>query len=727
MTVQSLDPSGAGARAGFGAGAVLRAAIARVLAPLDAARGRLFPFVPVFLGCGIGAYFALPAEPDLGVLAFLAAGAVAVMVLVALWPLRGGPLLIAAALVAAGVAAAGFRAHLVAAPVLRAHYYGPVEGRLVMVDRSVSGAVRLTLDRVYLPGMAPARTPARVRVSFHGDEAAAALVPGTRVITTASLSPPSGPVEPGGFDFRRQAWFERLGAVGYTRNPALAIAPAPSGAALAITRLRLRMSAAIRTALPGEPGGFVAAILTGDRSGVGTATTEALRASNLAHLLAISGLHMGLLTGLVYGGLRGTLALVPPVALRLPIRKIAALGALAAAAFYLALSGGNVATQRAFIMAAVMLGAILLDRRAISLRSVALAGTLILVYRPEALLSPGFQMSFAATAALVAVFAALRKRRERRMQNPGARMRRRWPSWAAGLWSVALCSLVAGIATAPVAAAHFHRMAEYGLAANLLAVPLMGTVVMPAAVLAALLYPLGLHGVALWIMELGVRWILGVAHFVAALDGAVRHVPAPPGWVLPMAALGALWLIIWRGRARLAGAAVCTLALAGWGMAERPLLLISQDASLVGVRTDTGRALTRHRGAGFTARNWLAADGDGADQPTAAARLAPPDRPPGFTFGGVDWVHLFGTGAEGRLAPLCTPGVVIVIAARLTQAPDGGCTVIDQGLLRDTGALALGAGGHWTSASALQGRRPWVPRGGRGANARVPEVPAPPD
>ncbi|HHX90935.1 MAG TPA: ComEC family competence protein, partial [Paracoccus sp.] len=381
--------------------------LASPLLALGSARGHLFPFVPVLMGLGIGVYFLLPKEPDLHGwtgLAVLAAmlGAVA---------LRGPELLripaLGLALVVLGVLLAGWRSHTVAAPVLGWRYYGPIEGRIVMIDRSATNALRLTLDKVVLHDVSLARLPRNVRVSIHG-----ALefdpVPGTTVILTGHLGPPGSPVEPGGFDFRRLAWFHGLGALGYTRSPVLALGPPEPGIALAITRLRMRMSEGLRAAIPGEPGGFVAALLTGDRSGVGQETNEALRRSNLGHLLAISGLHMGLLTGAVYGGLRGGLALVPVLALRWSIRKWAAMGALGAATCYLLLSGGNVATQRAFIMATVMLGAILFDRRALSMRSVALAGTVVLAWRPEALLSAGFQMSFAATVALIATFVWLR-------------------------------------------------------------------------------------------------------------------------------------------------------------------------------------------------------------------------------------------------------------------------------------------------------------------------------
>jgi len=695
-----------------------RAATAWLTAPLIAlatARGHLFPFVPIFLSLGIGAYFALPAEPDAAVWAAIAAVALALTALALRGPEACRPLALAAALVAFGLAVAGWRAHAVAAPVLDWRYYGPVEGRIVNVDRSVSDALRLTLDQVVLRDLSPARTPARVRVSIHSGDLDIDPIPGLRAVLTAHLGPPGGPVEPGGFDFRRHAWFDGLGAVGYTRSPVLAIAPPAEGWGLAITRLRMRMSAGIRDRIAGEPGGFVAAILTGDRSGVGLDTTEALRRSNLAHVLAISGLHMGLLTGVVYGLLRGALALVPMVALRLPIRKIAALGALAAAIFYLMLSGGNVATQRAFVMAAVMLGAILLDRRALSLRSVALAAILILLWRPEALLSPGFQMSFAATVALVAVFQHLRRRRARaRAAQPRGADRRRLPGWLTGLGAIALCSLVAGLATAPVAAAHFHRMAEYGLLANLLSMPLMGTVVMPGAVIAAALWPLGLEGVGLWLMEMGTRWILAVAQWVGGLDGAVRPVAAPPAWVLPAVALGMLWLILWPGRMRMAGALVALLALAGWTQAARPVVLIAETGGLIGVMTPDGRALSRPRGDGFVARNWLEADGDAADQEGAAARLQLPEGAPiRIEVEGAIFVQLAGIRAPDLLAEVCAAGVTVVANVDLPRPAPGSCRLFDPAALAATGALAAHRGPSglvWIAAHDHAGHRPWTAR-----------------
>ena len=644
-------------------------------------RRHLFLFAPVCLAVGIGTYFGLPREPIAAEWAAL--GAVALMLMLAARWLAEDlvPLVMALLLVICGILIAGYRAHQVAGPVLNYRFYGAIEGRIVKIDRSASDALRLTLDQVWLEGIAPARTPQTVRLSLHGAQDHLDPEPGLRVMTTGHLGPPPAPSEPGGFDFRRMAWFEGLGAVGYTRIPVLIAAPASAGAqGLAIHRLRMQISRAVQDRMPGERGGFAAAILTGDRSGIAQEHLEHLRRSNLAHLLAISGLHMGLLTGFVFGLLRLMMALVPPFALRVPIRKLAALGALGAGAFYLLLSGGNIATERAFIMVAVMLVAVLLDRRAISLRSVAMAAMIILILRPEALVQAGFQMSFAATIALVAVFRVLSDDRD---------WRARIPRWALPALSVVICSLVAGLATAPIAAASFNRIAEYGLIANLLTVPLMGLVIMPAAVLAAILAPFGLDWIGLAIMSPAIGWILTVAAKVSALPGAVMPIVEPDWRVIPLMSLGALWLILWQGAARWAGLAAMGLALALWVMTDRPALLIAPEGEVVGLLGQEGRMLSRARSGSFTAASWLKSDGDSADQAQAHARsnAGPRDSVVHLRGEGFDVVHLSGKRALADLPALCLPGRIVVTNTPY-DGPGGPCLLITSTELRRTGAQA---------------------------------------
>ena len=688
--------------------ALARAGARGLAHALDSQRGHLFPWAPVCLGVGIALWFSLRWEPGASHYAALALGASALLLLA--WRLPPGlrPLAAALALVLAGALLAGHRAHSVAGPVLGWRYYGPVEGTVVEIDRSGSDKPRLTLEDVVLRDVSPERTPHRVRLSLHGEGPGAEPVPGMRAMTTGHLSPPGGPVEPGGFDFARHAWFEGLGAVGYTRVPLLVAGPPERGVGLLVTRVRMRLSAAMQAALPGETGAFAAAVTTGDRSGMSPETIEALRDSNLAHLLAISGLHMGLLTGFVFAALRTGLALVPPVALRWHTKKVAAVVALVAAAIYLALSGGSVATERAFVMVAVMLVAVLLDRRAISMRSVALAAVIVLVLRPEALMGPGFQMSFAATLALVAAFGAMRR--------PPGKRRRRLPGWARPAAGVLMSSFVAGMATAPIAAAHFNQMAHYGLLANLLSVPVMGSVVIPAAVVAALLWPVGLSAPALWVMGIGIDWILLVAGRVAHTAGAVTLVPSPPAAFLPTLVAGALFVALWRGPWRLAGLAPMALALLLWTQAERPIGLISESGGLVGWMGTEGRALSKARGDGFVAKVWLENDGDPAPQEEAALR----------GDGGEGWEsvtlpdgralrHLPGKAGPERAPEACRDGAILVLNHPWDRAPPRGttsqsCDVLDPDTLRETGAVALIAEGselRLVTAREVSGRRLW--------------------
>jgi competence protein ComEC len=677
----------------------------RPIEALDAARGSLLPWAPVFLSLGIGWYFVLPSEPDAPV--WLGLGIA--LVLCTLLALRGPPLChipsVAVALVLAGMLLAIGRAQSVAAPVLTFRYYGPVEGRIVGIDRSFSDQPRITLDRLVLSRMSPGRTPEQVRVALHGDAEAAPLAPGLRVMLTAHISPPEGPVEPGGFDFQRLAWFSRLGGVGYTRTPVMTLGPPDDSLGLFAFRIRMQLSRAIQAAIPGQSGAFAAALMTGDRSSVNSATNNALRGANLSHLISISGLHMGLLTGFVFGAVRYGLALVPPLALRINSKKLAAIVALCAAVFYLMLAGPNVATRRAFVMAAVMLVAVLADRRAISLRSVAIAALIVLMLEPESLVEPGFQMSFGATVALIVAF------------EPWAKIQPRIPKLLRPAAMLLLSSLAAGLATAPIAAVHFNRIAEYGLLANLLSVPLMGILVMPAGVIAAVLAPVGLAAPALWVMGQGTDFILWVADFVSGLEGAVRAVPTPPASVLPVLGLGGIAALIARPLwLRGVGTAVTAAAMILWAGTERPPLLIAGDGGLVGLMADAGRILSKPKGAGFVAQSWLEDDGDLTAQEAAFGRGAAPQRKGAWQdmFGTHTLHHLTGKTAPDRAAQICdtaAPGTIVVINGDWpAEADRKGCEVFDLDRLRRTGALAIDLDGDRlmiTEARTSAGTRLW--------------------
>ena len=401
---------------------------------------------------------------------------------------------------------------------------------------------------------------------------------------------------------------------------------------------------------------------------------------------------MGLLTGFVFASLRLLLCLWPRIALRLAVKKIAAVGALLVASGYLALSGGNVATERAFIMVAVVLGAVLLDRRAFSLRAVALAAMIVLIHRPESLMSPGFQMSFAATTALVAVFGWIR--------DSGIS---RGPGWLRGVIAVVISSAVAGAATAPFGAAHFNTLSHYGLIANLASVPLMGILVIPAAVLALCLTPMGGEMIGLSLMGWGLDWILMVAHWVTGLEGAQGRVVAPGPAVLPLICFGILYLILWQGWFRVLGLAPVMLAFTLWTQAERPAVLISADGALVGQMTAEGRALSKPKGAGFAARIWLENDGDQSDQVTAAARWK--DTHKHALIGAVEVVHVIGKRAVEAYDE-CLAGQIIVTT--VDKDLTGKCQLFDPARLRNLGSLMIRSDGVVISAEELAGKRLWI-------------------
>jgi competence protein ComEC len=655
---------------------------AAVMEGLLSAKGSLFPWVPIFIGAGIAIWFALPWEPSR---AFYLLCALGIGLLVLLWRWAGDlwhPLAVAGACVLLGMLACGLRVQMVQAPILDFRYYGSIQGRIIEIDRSQTDALRLTLDRVVLDRVAPNRTPERVRVSVQDE----ALIftppdPGQTVLLTGHLAAPQGPVEPGGFDFARMAYFDGLGAVGYTRNPVLLWAPPAQGEQW-VNRLRTYLSNAIMAEVPGDAGAFASGVMTGDRSGLSLEAVADLRDSSLAHLLAISGMNMAFLTAFVFALIRYGVALIPPLALRINAKKLAAVAAFGVALFYLALSGANVATERAFIMVCVMLGAILFDRRALTLRSVSLAGCAILLWQPESLLEPGFQMSFAATVALIAGFGVVDQQV----------LRERLPRLAIPVFMLVLSSVVAGFATAPYAAAHFNRYADYGLLANLLTVPVMGAIVMPAGAVAALLAPFGLAGPALWVMEQGSAWILFIAAWIADMEGSVTPIIEPGPWVLPLITLGGAWLVIWQGRLRLWGALPVLVAMALWTSATRPDAIVDVEGKVIGLMGPNGRALSAPRGAGFAVKSWLENDGDLALQEDAAVR-AGFDGEAGarsFTLGPFQGVVLSGRGAVDRVLEACATHDLVVLGAEAADTPPG-CLVLDQLTLAAKGPIAIRA------------------------------------
>lgn len=562
--------------------ALLRALGRELEAALAAESDRWPLWLPVAIAAGVLAFFALPGPPPATALGAVAIGAAAVAAL-AVRLGRSRPLPAAAlaglAAVALGVLASGLRLATVEAPVLARPGTWTLEGRIAELEPREPG-VRVVLDGLRFERLEGAAAPTRVRLTVrHGADG---LEVGQRIRLKAALQPPRGPVVPGGFDHARHAWFQGLGAIGWALGrPTLLEAPAESRAGLAVARLRAELARRFAEPLPGATGAVAAALVTGVRAGLDAPVWRDFQVSGLAHLLSISGLHMSLVAGTVLLAARWLLALVPPLASRVPARKPAALLALLAAAFYLVVSGATVPTQRAFVMVAVALLAVLVDRNPFSPRLLAWAAVVVLLLRPEAVLGPSFQLSFAAVLALVAVF----ERLGGRLGEPGAGPLRRLAGYVLG---VALTTLVASLATTPLAAFHFQTVATWGVVSNLVAVPLTTFWIMPAGLVALLLVPLGLEGPAVRAMGAGVDLLLLTARTTAGLPGAALQVHQWPAAALGLLWAGGLWLALWRRPWRRLG--LLPLALAGLLVArERPPdLVVTPWLAQVGVATPAG-------------------------------------------------------------------------------------------------------------------------------------------
>jgi competence protein ComEC len=589
-----------------------------------------------------------------------------------------------------------------------------VEGWVVANDASDNGP-RLRLLVRSIEGVAEPPRYVRMAVGEAG-----LLTPGRAARCRGMLGPPSGPMAPGAYDFARRAFFERLGATGFAFGRCRpANFEAPPGwldrQRLRLAAMRSDLSAAIYEAAPGRGGAIAAALVTGDRSLIDADTNAVLRDSGLGHLLSVSGIHMGVVGGLVFACLLWTLSLIGPIALRFSVKKIAAVGALMVLAAYLVVSGASVPALRSFVMACVAFGAILLDRPAISMRGLALAAFIVVLIFPESVLEPGFQMSFAATMALVALFEMLKRApHEPALPTPGPLIGA-LQATTRGIGGVLLISFVAGLATDPFAIYHFQRFAIYALPANLIAAPIMSFLVAPMAGLAAILAPFGLADPALELMASALDLIAAIGQTFGERPEAIRAVPKPPDVAFALCVLALLWACLWRGALRWLAAPIFAASVALYAAAPLPVAAFDSDLRAVYAR-DGGRwTLLAASGRSTYARDRLGAML--GLSPAEIERLAPPE-----TCG--ESICRWRTGqrelilvrAAAAFESACVQRAVVIANSAV---PDGYAARCQLAALIDAGSIAR-LGGATVTETPLgpsvarawppQVRRPWTPR-----------------
>ncbi|MFF2321342.1 ComEC/Rec2 family competence protein [Agrobacterium sp. NPDC058088] len=581
----------------------------------ERAFGHDFLFVPVFIGCGAILWFSLdvaPSLPLLVVLFLLAAGVT--------FAARYRATLVATAcslvaLLLLGMLFAEFETRRAGTVVLDTPVTTTITGTVMRREVDARGDWRYVVQLAATEAPALSRLPGKVSLLARGGGKPVAL--GATIRGKARLSPPSGPALPGLNDFAFASYFKGIGATGFFYKPPQMVA-APDidakkdwlgWADMRLYGLRIAIAERIRTTIGGDAGAFAASIVTDERQAISAGTMEALRLSGLAHIVAISGLNMALASGIFFVGLRLAFSLFPAFAQRWPVKKLSAFAALLMTLAYYLISGFAVSAERAWLMMSVMLIAVLFDQPSLSLRNVALSALVILALSPSEIMGPSFQMSFAATIALVAAYAAWsRWRTDRERLFIG-----RKPAWVtvvetagAVIGGVITTSLIGGLSTAIYSVEHFQRVTTYGLFANLAAMPLMSLIVMPFGLVAMLLMPFGLDAPFLKVMGYGMALVIDVADEVASWGGSAAT-GRPHGAFIGIASVGFLLLTLLRSRLALLGIPPLLFAFGLSGaVAQRDLpdLLIHEEGRLVALLDEGKVYTTKTRPQGFIYDQW---------------------------------------------------------------------------------------------------------------------------
>lgn len=688
---------------------------------------RVFLWLPVAFGLGAAAYLGLKTEPSLWP-GFVAAVVLTVAaVAVARWShgkaLRAAAILAAA--VAVGFTVAKVRSDRVAAPVAPDGLgVVQIQGYVVDIDNPSPRGPRLLIAPSSVSHIDPDRLPLRVRIVMPPGDLP---MPGTAVQVLALLDPPPAPAAPGAYDFARDAWFNGDGGVGLARGPSTPIVLPPASWRLklqmGINAFRWsvadRLAADVNQALGGQGGdavGLAVAVTTSHQDWLSEAAREDLRGSGLAHMLAIAGLHTAALSGFVFFALRLLIAAWPWLAVCVPGKKVAAAGGLMAVLTYLVLSGAHPPARRAATTASVAFIAILLDRRAISLRSLAFAALIVLVTEPEVVVAPGFEMSFCATASLVALAEVWPHRQPTAGLPRVLAWLQKGRDW---LFALFMVSLVAGAATGPFAIQHFNRIANFGVFANLTADFVASAIMMPALAVALLLELIG-HAAAtpvLFVAGWAARTVIWIAHVFATAPGAAMTAPAKPEIALTISYLGILFACLWKGHLRWLGLPL-SLAVLVWPRPPQPLIWIAADGADAAIVAHGQEVALRPGVRAYATDTWAQRRGLIKPKDMAQARGALFDcdywscvaRPGVSPALGLWWTRR--KPKPERLGELCDRADILVLRADLTPPPScrGALVLGPADFARGGSAEVFGSGSGWRVvwAQPIRGNRPWT-------------------
>ena len=671
---------------------------------LEAERSVLPLWIVVAFGAGIALWFALPDARSWAGIVMLGAG------LAGLGTVAegrfGGMLMGLGLALALGCAWIWWRAESVAHERIERvrieTFVATVEKSEPLVAR---GKWRLTVR----PDAGSA-LPERLRLTLREAQYRDGMGDGARIEVRARLTPPPSMSVPGGYDFARTAWFQQIGGVGTALGDVRVIAPSRDGW---LAGAREGLGARVRERLPGAGDGIATALATGDKNAVGADDAEAMRRSGLAHLLAVSGLHIAAVVGSAMLIALKLLALSPRLAARTNLVIVAAgIGALAGVGYTL-LTGMQVPTVRACIAALLVLLGLALGRDALSLRLVATGAAIVMLVRPETLAGPSFQLSFAAVTAIIALHAhpAVKRLLSPREEGAGARFGR-------GLLALFLTGVAVELALMPFALFHFHKAGLYGVFANLIAIPMTTFIIMPLLAIALLTDAVGLGAPFWWMLGLGLDALLALAHTTGNAKGAVAMVPSMPDWAFAACILGFLWLCLWRHPMRYAGLAGIAIGLGAAALAPRPDLLVTGDGRHLAIVDENGVPHLLRARAGDFVRDMLgeSAGYDGEAGPLDASEFANCNRD--ACFAQIEregrTTVLLATRSRDFIAwrdlvEACAQADIVVSERWLPKACTPRWLKLDRKSLGESGGLAIHLGDRpvVTSVSDRIGQHPW--------------------
>ncbi len=671
------------------------------------------PWLAVAFATGIAGWTVLPGPADWSALVALCAAVFLLGSLIAPGgelPYLRQALLAVSLMVAAGCATIWVKSALVGEPGIVRPEVAWVEGEVLdRQDEGAQGRIRLVLAAT----VEGHDKPLRVRINVPVQKDLPALAEGARVRLRARLMPPAAPMLPGAYNFARAAWFAGLAATGNALGPVAVLTPATDRWSL--RQIQQRLADHVRANLSGSPGAIAAALASGDRGAIADSDEEAMRDAGLTHLLSISGLHVSAVIGAVYVITIRFLALFPAIALRvrLPVFAAAA-GALGGIAYTL-VTGSEVPTIRSVAGSLLVLAALALGRDPLSLRLLATAALFVMLFWPESVFGPSFQMSFASVIAIIAFYSASPAKAFLAAREEGWLMRT-----GRHLLMLLASGVVIELALMPISLFHFHRAGMYGAAANVIAIPLTTFATMPLIAIALLLDTLGFGAPAWWMAGKSIEFLLWLAHVVAAQPGAVTMMPGMPGWIFGLFVAGLLWVALWTGRVRLWGFVPIVLASAAMLLQKPPDVLVSGDGRHVGITGEGPDLLVLRDMRGDYTREAMLENAGMAGQVTPLDTWRGAQCNADFCRAtlqraGRSFVILMARGrdlvARQDLAPACAAADIVIASRRLPIWCKPRLLKADRALLVRTGGLAISlVSGEVRTVAETQGQHGWNPR-----------------